>query len=388
MMTSQGGSSAPAKGQDLTPAQAINAGLEKMTGSFVQSLPKHITVDRFKRTIMTAVNMNPDLASADRRSLFNSALKAASDGLLPDGREAALVTFKDRKNNRVLVQYLPMVFGTLKKLRQSGEIASISARCVYEKEIEQGRFEFKIVDGAEHLRHDPILIGERGKMVLVYATARFRDGTVQNEPMTLADVNKARAVSRTGDSEYGPWTKWFDEMARKTAIKRLSKYLPLSAEDFRVLDRDDEDPLTEFQQLRSEAERAQPQSITHAAAALSAPATIDVGDGEQADAQTGEVIEGDAGGETTGHDADEGEFTDESSGPAAPPSITKIEVPEIDGAKHWKGWADAARNAIPLLDAAHVQAWREAHADKLVGLAAASKKLAGEVEAALKAAEG
>jgi hypothetical protein len=67
------------------------------------------------------------------------------------------------------------------------------------------------------------------------------------------------------------------------------------------------------------------------------------------------------------------------------PAVTHIPCPEIDGAKHWRGWADAAKNAIPLLGAAQVPAWREAHSAELAGLAAASKKLAGEVEAALTA---
>jgi hypothetical protein len=77
---------------------------------------------------------------------------------------------------------------------------------------------------------------------------------------------------------------------------------------------------------------------------------------------------------------DEGTFTDETA-----PIITKIEVEEIDGQKHWKGWADRAKNAVPLLDKAHVEAWKMAHADEMTGLVAASKKLAGEVEAALAA---
>lgn len=256
-----------------------------MTGKFVAALPKHIPVDRFKRVVLTAINLNPDLLNADRRSLFNSASRAASDGLLPDGREGALVIFKDNKTGKEMCQWMPMVFGILKKLRQSAEIAAISARCVYKNEVEQGRFSFNISDGEEHLTHDPILFGDRGPVVGVYAVAKFKDGTVQHEPLTMEDINKIRAVSRTGKSEYGPWSKWFDEMCRKSAIRRLSKYLPVSAEDLRTLDRDFE---SEADQIRGEV-RAEPQSIVSAAAALAGPTTIDVG-GEIADAETGEII--------------------------------------------------------------------------------------------------
>lgn len=372
-----------------------------MTDKIQSMLPRHITVDRFKRTIMTAVNMNPDLQNADRRSLYNSALKAASDGLLPDGREGALVIFKTKQKKRLdngqiqeqwiqAVQWMPMVFGIIKKLRQSGEIASITARCVYQKEIDQGRFEFKIIDGEEKLTHDPILVGERGKIVLAYATARFKDGTVQNEPLTLDDIEKARSVSKTGKSEFGPWANWYDEMARKTAIRRLAKYLPLSAEDMRVFEHDDPESRSDFEQMKAEALKAAPQSISRAAAALSAPvATIDAGDGERADAETGEVLEGDAtaGSEETGDPAgdDEGAFTDAEPNTTTP-TITKIEVPTTtDGQPIWKSWAEAAKNAIPLLDAGQVAAWRQVHADEMKALNGVSKKLLGEVEAALAA---
>lgn len=227
-------------------------------------LPAHIPVDRFKRVVMTAVNQTPDLMKADRRSLFNACVKCAADGLVPDGREAALVTFGGN------AQYMPMVFGIIKKLRQSGEIASISARIVYENEIKEGRFRFVIEDGEEKLHHEPLLTGERGKPAVVYATAKFKDGTVQNEPMTVADVEKVRQASRAKNG--GPWSQWWDEMARKTAIRRLSKYLPLSAEDRRLIDDDDQ---TEFDAMKVAAMQAQPQSIASAAAMLGGPVEVD-----------------------------------------------------------------------------------------------------------------
>lgn len=223
---------------------------------------------------MTAVNLNPDLAAADRRSLFNACTRCATDGLVPDGREAALVCFGRQ------VQYMPMVFGIIKKLRQSGEIASISARIVYENEVNEGRFKFIIEDGQEKLVHEPLLVGERGKPVVVYATAKFKDGTIQNEPMTVADIEKVRNASRAKNA--GPWKDWWDEMARKTAIRRLSKYLPLSAEDRRVLE-DDEDQ-TEFASMKSVAV-AQPQDIS-ATAVLGLAASEQLeGDGGQQDSQ-------------------------------------------------------------------------------------------------------
>jgi phage RecT family recombinase len=377
---------APANGNGqsraLTPIEQVGQQLELMTDKLKSALPAHIPVDRFKRVVLTAVNLNPKLLNADRRSLFNAASKAASDGLVPDGREGALVIYNTKMMVKLdngqeqekwvdAVQWMPMTQGVIKLIRQSGEISAISARCVYEEEVKQNRFTFRVADGEEHLTHDPILFGERGKLVGVYAAAKFKDGTVQYEPLTLEDLNKIKNASKTGKAGKGPWIDWYDEMCRKSAVRRLRKYLPTSGEDLRVLSAMDRDfHETEIDQARALA--AQPQSIMHAAAALSAPTTIDAGDGETADAETGEIMDA----ETTepGHDANQDR-----------PIITHIPCPEIDGNAHWRGWADTARNAIPLLEPGHVAAWRAAHADELAGLAAVSKKLLAEVEADLAA---
>lgn len=78
---------------------------------FAPALPSHITPERFQRVVVTAVNLNPDLLRANRLSLLNACAKAASDGLLPDGREGALVIFgKD-------AVWMPMVSGIIKKAR-------------------------------------------------------------------------------------------------------------------------------------------------------------------------------------------------------------------------------------------------------------------------------
>jgi recombination protein RecT len=273
-LTSAPSPEAPAPANLPAPLQ-IAQQLERMKPQLGAVLPTHIKVDQFNRVVMTAINLNPQLVAADRRSLFNSCNRCAADGLLPDGREAALVTFGNQ------VQYMPMVFGIIKKLRNSGEIASITARIVYDGELTEARFRFVIEDGVEKLQHEPMLTGERGKPALVYATAKFKDGTVQNEVMTVADVEKVRNVSRSKGN--GPWTQWWDEMARKTVIRRLSKYLPLSAEDHRLMQDQAED--TEFSEMKQAAIAAAPQSLD-AARMLGGPAE------EPAhDAETGEVIE-------------------------------------------------------------------------------------------------
>ena len=278
-----------------------------MRPQFSVSLPKHISPERFERTVLTAMNNNPDLLSADRRSLFNACSKSAQDGLLPDGREGALVIFKDRAGKK-LVTWMPMIAGIIKKVRQSGEIISLGARIVYQAEtVSAGlgpdgkpippRFRFLIKDGVETIEHEPMLWGERGPMVLVYAFAKHKGGTVEYEPLTLADVNKIKSVSRAKDKDgkpTGPWRDWYEEMAKKSAIRRLSKRLPVSSEVMATLDRDDEP--TEFSRLKHEA-----QNISDAAAQFSAPAAIEDRTNDVIDAEVEDV---------TDHDPETGEVTD------------------------------------------------------------------------------
>lgn len=202
--------------------------LSKMDGEFRMALPPHISADKFKRVAMTAIQGNPDLLSANRRSLFQACVRSAQDGLLPDGREAALVIFKGS------VQYMPMVAGILKRVRNSGELSSITSQIVYRNDS----FRYWVDGDGEHIQHEPLLFGDRGEIVGVYAIAKTKDGAVYVEPMTKAQVEKVRKVSRAANN--GPWVSWWEEMARKTAIRRLSKRLPTSTDVETILQREDD----------------------------------------------------------------------------------------------------------------------------------------------------
>src|SRR5262245_19014428 len=108
-----------------SPMNELRTQIGRMENQWIAALPKHISIDKFQRVVMTAVQNNPNLVSVDRRSLWNACTQAAQDGLLPDGREGAIVPFKGRAN------WMPMYAGLIKKARNSGEIASIVARVVY-----------------------------------------------------------------------------------------------------------------------------------------------------------------------------------------------------------------------------------------------------------------
>lgn len=210
----------------LTPIEAMRGTLTTMRPEFEAALPPQIPVEKFIRTTITAVQMNPELLGADRRSLLGTCMKAAQDGLMLDGREAAPVIFRTKEGPKV--QYMPMVGGILKKIRNSGELASIAAQVAYTNDL----FEYELGDD-EKIIHKPFLGGARGEPLAVYAIAKTKDGAIYREVMSVEDVEKVRASSRAG--KFGPWVEWWDEMAKKTVIRRLAKRLPSSADVDQVM---------------------------------------------------------------------------------------------------------------------------------------------------------
>ena len=174
---------------------------------------------KFLRVTRTAILKNPDLESADPASVVTAALQCAGFGLLLDGREAAFVTFYDKKKQRNVAQFMPMVAGLRKKAAEHG--VQIAAYCVYEND----RFEHEL--GLHpRIEHVPVRLGqERGQMIGCYAVATDRDGLKYVDVMAKAEVDAIRARSRTSDR--GPWVTDYDEMAKKTVVRRVFKQIPL-----------------------------------------------------------------------------------------------------------------------------------------------------------------
>lgn len=200
------------------PVQVIRQNLTQLAPELHSALPAHVTVEKFTRVAMTAIQNSPDLQNADRRSLFGAIVRLAQDGLLPDGREAAIVLFGNK------AQAMPMIAGVLKKIRQSGEVAKVSAQVVHENDHFLVKYGFD--EDVEHT--PPPLDKPRGKPIGAYATAVLKDGSQLLEVMSFEEIEKVRSVSRAGKS--GPWSQWWGEMARKTVMRRLSKRLPMSTD--------------------------------------------------------------------------------------------------------------------------------------------------------------
>lgn len=197
-----------------------------MAPQFKAALPAHVSPEKFVRVTMTAVQQNPDLLNADRRSLYGAAMRAAQQGLLPDGREGAIVTFGKQ------AQWMPMVAGIMKLVRNSGEISVWSVQAVYEND----KFDYQLGDN-EGITHKPAL-KDRGNLIGAYSIVTMKDGEKSREFMNVDEVNAIRKRSRSGNS--GPWQTDFAEMSKKTVVRRHAKRLPMSTDLDEVLRADDE----------------------------------------------------------------------------------------------------------------------------------------------------
>lgn len=280
---------------------------EDRMSQFRAALPSHVTPDRFVRIIKTAVAKSPELLTADKTSLMLSCMDAAADGLLPNGKEAALVIYKTKtRDGRFVdkVQYMPMIRGLYKLARNSKEIAVLAAHVVYEKD------DFFFSYGFEtELKHAPYLGEDRGRPVAVYACATTKDGERDVEVMSVGDVNKIRDCSKTFKKNgTGPWKDFWDEMARKTVMRRLLKRLPMSEEVERAIDRDNAFYEMEQRRLSSPEVVESPSYIGSARERLAGLAD------EAFDAETGEIIEVDTAGESLWkipvHPTEDGNGTD------------------------------------------------------------------------------
>lgn len=306
---------------------------------FANALPAHIPAARFERVVMTAIQNNLQLLDAPRRELFNACVKAAQDGLLPDGREGALVCRPSKKG--LTVTWQPMIAGIRKKARNSGEIATWDVHAVYSND----KFEFELGD-EPYIKHRPAL-DDPGDLIAVYSVATLKSGEKSRDVMSIAAVHRIRDRSDAWKAYQAkkirstPWATDEAEMAKKTVARRHAKTLPMSTDLDDLIRRDDAlydlEGASDAAKVETLRER---RGITHKLDALAGP---DDGDGETIDNETGEVVEGDEAEEQGGGEGEQA---------AAARGKTRAEAAE-------RGKGQTAKAATPAEDAGDEAALQE-----------------------------
>lgn len=273
--------------RDLTIRERTDNLIGPIIPEISAGLPANITPERFQAAFVTAVAVNPAIFKCSPQSIRTALMKCAADGLVPDGRQAALVPFAD------VCTYMPMVGGIISRAKDLGDIERINAQPVHENDT----FIWHQGDD-ERIEHKPAPLGQkRGEIIGAYAIFVVDGKVVHREVMDRDAIEKTRSVSKMKN---GPaWSNWYSEMTRKTVIRRGAKYVPMSDKLRTLIEREDE--FVDFDQ------RPQPATSTLVdrlkAAGSRAPNII-----EHVEQETGEVIE-------TGGPADEPDkFDDDFSG--------------------------------------------------------------------------
>lgn len=331
-------------GQELALREATEGAVaqlrsEEFEQQVALALPENVTPQRMLRVTQTAVLEQPNLAKPElRAALLKAVLKAAQDGLLPDGREAVLLP---RGGKNPTVSYQPMIGGFRKIAAEHGWL--LSAHVVYENDEFEDRGPF---ENPPILHRPPRPGANRGEAIAAYAFAKHSDGRLLVKVMTKAEIEYVRDKSASYWKDGQLWTTWWDRAWQKTVARALFKELPLDPADRRVSSLieaaeqngdaraaiygpaagDDDSP-----SARSEPHRAEPHA----------------GGGEHPPAPAAGTPEPALGSD----EPIEGEIVDDPGQyvvpePYAAAGKTLQEISETDGGREWLKWA--AENASDL----------------------------------------
>ena len=182
---------------------------------FRDALPPTIEVKRFLSTALIHMASAPKLKNCTKLSVLQSLVKCAQDGLVPDGREAAIVPMKGT------AAYFPMVAGIKKQILNSEKVLDINTGVVYRND----KFNYRVTGNGPNLLHDPdIFSKDRGEIIAAYAVANLLGGGSMVEVLNAKDIDNIRRSSKSNDF----WDRWTEEMWKKSAARRLAKSLPKS----------------------------------------------------------------------------------------------------------------------------------------------------------------
>lgn len=209
--------------------------VKAMEPAIKKALPSVMTPERFTRITMTALSSNKDLQDTSPQSFMGAMMTAAQLGLEPNTPLGQAYLIPYRNKGVLECQFQLGYKGLIDLAYRSGEVSVIQAHTVYEKD----RFDFEYGLHPK-LEHIPTKEKDKGKPVWFYAVFNTKDGGYGFEVMSVEDINAhAEKYSKNFNSSYSPWKTNFEEMAKKTVLKRVLKYAPLKTDFVRQLTQDE-----------------------------------------------------------------------------------------------------------------------------------------------------
>ena len=208
--------------------------IKSMEGEIKKALPSVITPERFTRMVLSAISVNPQLAKCSPKSFLGAMMSAAQLGLEPNTPlgQAYLIPYSNK--GQLEVQFQIGYKGLLDLAYRSGEVDVIQAHIVYENDTFE--CEYGLNPTLKHVPADE----NRGEPTKVYAVFKTKTGGYGFEVMSMDDVRRhAEKYSQAYKSSYSPWKSNFEEMAKKTVLKKVLKYAPMKSDFVRGIVQDE-----------------------------------------------------------------------------------------------------------------------------------------------------
>ena len=205
--------------------------VSRMMPEIKKALPSVMTPERFTRIVLSALSTTPKLQECTPPSFLGAMMTAAQLGVEPNtplGQAYLIPRWNGKKQTNECTFQLGYK-GLIDLAYRSGQVSTIAAHTVYENDD----FSFEL--GLDpKLHHVPVMTG-RGAPIAFYAVYKTKDGGFGFEVMSVEDARAhAAKFSEAVKKGYSsPWDTNFEEMAKKTVLKRVLKYAPLKTEFMR-----------------------------------------------------------------------------------------------------------------------------------------------------------
>lgn len=232
-------------GQALAVRDNSPSGLVKQyKGDFAMVLPSHMNPDAFVRVALGVLRRNDKLAKAaanDTGAFLAAMLDAARLGLEPGTEQYWLIPRWDGKQQKEIVHGQKGYQGEIELIYRAGATATVVCQVVREGDVfvwTPGALDTHVPARWNGPQERPLHIidwdneeRENCPLKRVYAYGLMKaGGTSVVVVLTRSQVLKAKAVNKTKDGEHSPWVNWEEAMWLKTALHRLSKFVPTSSE--------------------------------------------------------------------------------------------------------------------------------------------------------------
>lgn len=218
-----------------TERKTMQQYIKSMEGEIKKALPSVITPERFTRMVLSALSVNPKLASCTPQSFLGAMMSAAQLGLEPNTPLGQAYLIPYNNHGTLEVQFQIGYKGLIDLAYRSGEVEVVQSHIVYTNDTFECEF------GLEpKLIHKPA-DSDRGDPVKVYAIFKTKSGGYGFEVMSMDEVKKhAEKYSQAyNKGSTSPWQTNFEEMAKKTVLKKALKYAPLKSDFVRAVVQDE-----------------------------------------------------------------------------------------------------------------------------------------------------